>query len=46
MSDEEMLAGVRLKFQNLGRKLERSVEPSAALEGLLGIAPKIKKPHL
>jgi hypothetical protein len=45
MSDEEMLAGVRLKFQDLGRKLDRSVDPSAALEGLLGVASKTKKPH-
>jgi len=45
MSDEEMLAGVRLKFQDLGTKLGRSVDPCAALEGLLGVAPKTKKPH-
>jgi hypothetical protein len=44
MSDEEMLAGVGLRFRDLGRKLERSVDPSAALEELLGISPKIKKP--
>ncbi len=44
MLDEEMLGGVRLKFRGLDRKLERSVDPSAALEGLLGVSP-IKKPH-
>jgi hypothetical protein len=42
--DGEMLA-VRLKFRDLDLKFERSVDPSAALEALLGISSSVKKPH-
>ena len=45
MSDQEMLAGVHLKFQNLYEGLERVPDPSAALDALLGLRPRKKKPH-
>lgn len=45
MADEEILAGVHLKFRDLNQILARSVEPSTALESLLGITPPAKKPH-
>jgi len=40
LSDKEMLAGVRLKFRDLHREIERSTDPAKALEGLLGALPK------
>jgi hypothetical protein len=45
MADQEILAGVHLKFRDLNHILARSVEPSTALQGLLGITPPAKKPH-
>lgn len=43
LSDQEMLAGVRLKFRNLYGKIERSKDPSQALEEFLGELPAPKK---
>jgi hypothetical protein len=45
LSDTEMLAGVHLKFRDLYDKLEKSADPSEALEALLGRPPAPKKPH-
>ncbi len=45
LSDKEMLAGVHLKFRDLYEKLEKSVDPSEALEFLLGTPSAPKKPH-
>ena len=43
LSDKEILAGVRLKFRDIYRELERSADPSAALESFLGELPAAKK---
>ena len=43
LSDKEMLAGVRLKFRELHREIERSADPSQALEEFLGELPARKK---
>jgi len=43
LSDKEMLAGVRLKFRDLYREIERSTDPSKALQELLGELPAPKK---
>lgn len=43
LSDKEMLAGIRLKFRDLYEQLEGSVDPSNALEALLGELPAPKK---
>jgi hypothetical protein len=43
LTDKEMLAGVRLKFTDLYAEIERSADPSAALEALLGELPAPKK---
>jgi len=42
LSDKEMLAGVRLKFRDLYTEIEKSADPSKALEEFLGgvSAPK------
>jgi hypothetical protein len=45
LEDKEMLAGVRLKFRDLYRDIEKSADPSAALRALLGELPAPKKPH-
>ena len=45
LSDEEMLAGVRLKFSDLYRDLEASKDPSSVLDTFLGGLPAAKKPH-
>jgi hypothetical protein len=45
LADKEMLAGVRLKFRDLYVELEKSADPSAALEAFLGDLPAPKKPH-
>ena len=45
LSDKEMLAGVRLKFRDLYIEIERSADPSRALEEFLGGIPEAKKPH-
>jgi len=45
LSDKEMLAGVRLKFRDLYHELEKSEDPSGAIEALLGELPAPKKTH-
>ncbi len=45
LADKEMLAGVRLKFRDLYMALEKSEDPSAAIEAFLGELPARKKPH-
>ncbi len=45
MSDEELLAGVHLKFEDLYDKLERVPDPSTALDALIGPLPRTKKPQ-
>lgn len=45
LADQEMLAGVRLKFSDLYREIDRSADPSAALEVFLGALPGPKKAH-
>ena len=43
LSDKEMLAGIRLKFRDLYSEIEKSADPSKALEELLGELPTAKK---
>jgi hypothetical protein len=43
LSDKEMLAGIRLKFRDLYREIERSTDPSKALEEFLGGLPAPEK---
>jgi hypothetical protein len=43
LSDKEMLAEVRLKFRDLYSEIEKSADPSKALEELLGGIPAPKK---
>jgi hypothetical protein len=43
LADKEILAGVRLKFSDLYREIERSSDPHAALEAFLGELPRPKK---
>ena len=45
LTDKEMLAGVRLKFSDLYRKIDESTDPSMALEAFLGELPAPKKAH-
>jgi len=45
LADKEMMAGVRLKFSDLSHKIERSADPSVALEAFLGELPAPKKMH-
>jgi hypothetical protein len=45
LGDKEMLAGVRLKFRDLYQALEKSPDPSGALEAFLGELPAPKKTH-
>jgi hypothetical protein len=45
LTDAEMLAGVRLKFRDLYSDIEKSADPSGALQALLGELPAPKKPH-
>jgi hypothetical protein len=45
LSDQEILAGVRLKFRDFYRELEKSADPSGALEAFLGELPAPKKTH-
>lgn len=40
ISDREMLGGVRLTFRDLYRKIQKSGDPTAALEAFLGRMPK------
>ena len=39
VADKEMLGGVRLMFRDLYREIEGSIDPTAALETLLGKIP-------
>jgi hypothetical protein len=45
LSDKEMLAGVRLKFSDLYREIEKSADPSSVLESFIGGLPSPKKTH-
>ena len=45
VDDPDLLAGVHLKFQGLHAKLERTPNPSAALDALLGLPPRRNRPH-
>ena len=45
LTDKEMLAGVRLKFSDLYREIDKSIDPSVALEAFLGGLPAAKKAH-
>jgi hypothetical protein len=45
MADEELLAGVHLRFEDLYDKLDRVPDPSTALDALLGTLPRTKKPQ-
>jgi hypothetical protein len=45
LTDEEILAGVRLKFRDLNAEIDRSGDPSEALDALLGELPAPKKAH-
>ncbi len=42
ISDKEMLGGVRLTFRDLYGEIEKSSDPTAALEAFLGRMPKRK----
>lgn len=42
LADKEMLGGVRLTFRDLYREIEKSTDPSAALEAFLGKIPARK----
>ncbi len=43
LEDKEMLAGVRLKFRDLYTAIEKSLDPSEALEELMKKLPAPKK---
>lgn len=43
LDDEEMLAGVRLKFRDIYAQIEESGDPTKALESFLGELPSRKK---
>jgi hypothetical protein len=45
LADQEILAGVRLKFRDVYQEIEGAADPSAALSALLGELPTPKKPH-
>jgi len=45
LADKEMLAGVRLKFGDIYKKIEESAAASAALESFLGELPVPKKTY-
>jgi hypothetical protein len=45
LADKEMLAGVRLKFEDLYAEIEGSKDPSGALDAFLGELPGRGKPH-
>ena len=45
LADKEMLAGVRLKFNDIYQEIEGSADPSVALETFLGELPPPKKAH-
>ena len=43
LEDKEMLAGVRLKFSDLYKEIERSEDPTPALQAFLGGLPGRKQ---
>ena len=43
LANREMMAGLRLKFSDLSHEIERSADPSLALEAFLGELPTAKK---
>jgi hypothetical protein len=45
LADKEILAGVRLKFRDVYREIERVGDPSASLDALLAGLPAPRKPH-
>ena len=45
MEDEELLAGVELKFRDLVQVLEHTPNPSTALETVLRHRTRTRKPH-
>jgi hypothetical protein len=45
LDDEEILAGVRLKFRDIHHEMERSSDPTTALESFLGDLPTRRKMH-
>lgn len=45
LSDEEMLAGIRLRFRDLYHQLAGTGDPSSAIDILLGELPRAKKTH-
>jgi hypothetical protein len=45
LSDKEMLAGVRLKFSDLYREIEKSADPSSVLESFIAGLPASKRTH-
>lgn len=45
LADREMLGGVRLTFRDLYHEIEKSSDPTAALEAFLGRMPKRKAPQ-
>jgi len=42
LADKEMLGGVRLTFRDVYGEIEKSTDPSAALEAFLGKIPSRK----
>ena len=42
IAEKEMLGGVRLTFRDLHREMEKSTDPTLALEAFLGRMPKRK----
>jgi hypothetical protein len=46
LSDKEVLAGVRLKVSDFYREIERSPDPSSALESFLGGLSRIEEAAL
>jgi hypothetical protein len=45
LDDKEMLAGVQLKFRDIYAEIERSSDPTTALESFLGELPTRRKAH-
>jgi hypothetical protein len=43
LEDKEMLAGVRLKFSDLYKEIERTEDPTATLQTFLGGIPAARK---
>ena len=45
LADKEIMAGVHLRFQDLYREIEKSSDPSKALEAFVGELPSARKAH-